>query len=49
MTERTGLKAIGHLDADLFCVSAKRVRNEFLRGKPVGFLGKQGACVIAKS
>jgi nucleotidyltransferase/DNA polymerase involved in DNA repair len=30
-------------------VSAERVRDEFLRGKPVGVLGNQGACVIAKS
>ena len=42
-------RAIGHLDADCFYVSAERVRDEFLRGKPVGVLGNQGACVIAKS
>jgi nucleotidyltransferase/DNA polymerase involved in DNA repair len=41
--------AIAHLDADCFYVSAERVRNRFLRGKPVGVLGNQGACVIAKS
>jgi DNA polymerase V len=41
--------AIGHLDADCFYVSAERVRNAFLRQKPVGVLGNQGACVIAKS
>jgi nucleotidyltransferase/DNA polymerase involved in DNA repair len=41
--------AIGHLDADCFYVSAERVRDEFLLGKPVGVLGNQGACVIAKS
>src|SRR5262249_4075628 len=41
--------AVGHLDADCFYVSAERVRDEFLRGKPVGVLGNQGACVIAKS
>jgi nucleotidyltransferase/DNA polymerase involved in DNA repair len=41
--------AIGHLDADCFYVSAERVRHAFLRGKPVGVLGNQGACVIAKS
>ena len=40
---------VGHLDADCFYVSAERVRDEFLRGKPVGVLGNQGACVIAKS
>jgi DNA polymerase V len=41
--------AIGHLDADCFYVSAERVRDRFLRGKAVGVLGNQGACVIAKS
>jgi nucleotidyltransferase/DNA polymerase involved in DNA repair len=45
-TEET---AVGHLDADCFYVSAERVRDEFLREKPVGVLGNQGACVIAKS
>lgn len=40
---------IGHLDADCFYVSAERVRDPFLHGKPVGVLGNQGACVIAKS
>jgi nucleotidyltransferase/DNA polymerase involved in DNA repair len=40
---------VGHLDADCFYVSAERVRNRFLIGKPVGVLGNQGACVIAKS
>ncbi|MGC4002255.1 MAG: nucleotidyltransferase [Pirellulales bacterium] len=40
---------IAHLDADCFYVSAERVRNRFLNGKPVGVLGNQGACVIAKS
>jgi DNA polymerase V len=43
------MKAIGHLDADCFYVSAERVRDPFLRDKPVGVLGNQGACVIAKS
>jgi DNA polymerase V len=42
-------RAIGHLDADCFYVSAERVRDAFLVGKPVGVLGNQGACVIAKS
>jgi nucleotidyltransferase/DNA polymerase involved in DNA repair len=42
-------KAIGHCDAEAFYVSAERVRNQFLVGKPVGVLGNQGACVIAKS
>jgi DNA polymerase V len=41
--------AIGHLDADCFYVSAERVRNFLLRENPVGVLGNQGACVIAKS
>jgi nucleotidyltransferase/DNA polymerase involved in DNA repair len=41
--------AVGHLDADCFYVSAERVRDGFLRDKPVGVLGNQGACVIAKS
>ena len=40
---------IGHLDADCFYVSAERVRYEELAGIPVGVLGNQGACVIAKS
>jgi nucleotidyltransferase/DNA polymerase involved in DNA repair len=41
--------AFGHLDADSYYVSAERVRNAFLRGKPVGVLGNQGAAVVAKS
>ncbi len=40
---------VGHLDADSFYVSAERVRHSFLAGKPVGVLGNQGACVIARS
>src|SRR5271156_1255261 len=40
---------VAHLDADCFYVSAERVRDSFLLGKPVGVLGNQGACVIAKS
>jgi nucleotidyltransferase/DNA polymerase involved in DNA repair len=42
-------RALGHVDADCFYVSAERVRDRFLLGKPVGVLGNQGACVIAKS
>src|ERR1700738_2771149 len=42
-------EVIGHIDADSYYVSAERVRNRFLLGKPVGVLGNQGACVIAKS
>ena len=41
--------AVGHVDADCFYVSAERVRYPFLKGKAVGVLGNQGACVIAKS
>jgi nucleotidyltransferase/DNA polymerase involved in DNA repair len=40
---------LAHLDADCFYVSAERVRNAFLRDKPVGVLGNNGACVIARS
>jgi len=40
---------VGHLDADCFYCSAERVRLRHLRGLPVGILGNQGACVIAKS
>lgn len=45
---RTSL-VYGHLDADCFYVSAERVRDPYLAGKPVGVLGNQGAAVIAKS
>jgi DNA polymerase V len=40
---------VGHLDADCYYASAERVRFRFLRNQPVGVLGNQGACVIAKS
>jgi len=40
---------IGHVDADCFYVSAERVRFPHLKGLPVGVLGNQGACCIAKS
>jgi nucleotidyltransferase/DNA polymerase involved in DNA repair len=40
---------VAHLDADCFYVSAERVRHPHLTGKPVGVLGNNGACVIAKS
>jgi len=43
------MTAVGHLDADCFYASAERVRDPFLERKPVGVLGNQGACVIAKS
>ncbi len=40
---------VGHIDADCFYVSAERVRDREIVGIPVGVLGNQGACVIAKS
>lgn len=40
---------IGHADADAFYVACERLRSPALRGLPVGVLGNQGACVIAKS
>ena len=43
------MSLVAHLDADCFYVSAERIRDSFLRGKAVGVLGNQGACVIAKS
>jgi nucleotidyltransferase/DNA polymerase involved in DNA repair len=49
METQRHLTAVGHLDADCFYVSAERVRDAFLDKKPVGVLGNQGACVIAKS
>lgn len=42
-------RLIAHLDADCFYVSAERVRYPHLTDVPVGVLGNQGACVIAKS
>jgi nucleotidyltransferase/DNA polymerase involved in DNA repair len=48
-TYRYAPAMIGHIDADCFYVSCERVRNSALRGQPVGVLGNQGACVIAKS
>ena len=42
-------RIIGHVDADCFYVSAERVRHHHPAEKPVGVLGNQGACVIAKS
>lgn len=42
-------KLIAHLDADCFYCSAERVRYRDLNGLPLGVLGNQGACVIAKS
>lgn len=43
----TGL--IGFGDADAFYSSAEYVRRPWLRGVPLGVLGNQGACVIARS
>lgn len=43
------MKIIGHIDADCFYVSCERIRDPKLIGKPVGVLGNQGACVIARS
>jgi len=43
------MQLIGHLDADCFYASAERVRFPHLQGLPIGVLGNQGACVIAKS
>ncbi|WP_439628236.1 DNA polymerase Y family protein [Gemmata sp.] len=40
---------VGHLDADCFYVSAERVQHSDLVGEPVGVLGNNGACVIARS
>jgi nucleotidyltransferase/DNA polymerase involved in DNA repair len=40
---------IAHLDSDCFYVSAERVRAEKYNHCPVGVLGNNGACVIAKS
>jgi nucleotidyltransferase/DNA polymerase involved in DNA repair len=42
-------RRIAHLDADCFYVSCERVRHRCLRGRAVGVLSNQGACVIAKS
>ena len=49
MRSPQGQAPVGHLDADCFYVSAERVRYQNLEGLPVGVLGNQGACVIAKS
>jgi DNA polymerase V len=40
---------VAHMDADCFYVSAERVRHPELAGVPVGVLGNNGTCVIAKS
>lgn len=40
---------VGFGDADAFYSSAERVRRPWLDGMPLGILGNQGACVIARS
>jgi DNA polymerase V len=40
---------VGFGDADSFYASAEAVRRPWLRGMPVGVLGNQGACVIARN
>src|SRR5437762_1897410 len=40
---------VGFGDADSFYASAEVVRRPWLAGLPVGVLGNQGACVIARS
>ncbi|MDB5308841.1 MAG: dinB 1 [Gemmataceae bacterium] len=40
---------VGFGDADSFYASAETVRRPFLVGLPVGVLGNQGACVIARN
>jgi len=40
---------IGFGDADAFYSSAEVVRRPWLKGVPLGVLGNQGACVIARS
>ncbi len=43
------MSSIAHIDADCFYVSCERIRDSSLLGKPVGVLGNQGSCVIARS
>jgi nucleotidyltransferase/DNA polymerase involved in DNA repair len=40
---------VGHVDGDAFYVNAERVRDRYLRGRPVGVISNQGYFVIAKS
>ena len=42
-------KLVGFGDADAFCASAETVRRPWMAGLPVGVLGNQGACVIARN
>ncbi len=41
--------SIAHVDADCFYVSCELMRNPGLRGKKVGVLSSQDACVVSKS
>lgn len=43
------MATIAHIDADCFYISCERIRYPGLRGRAVGVLGNQGACVIARS
>ena len=40
---------VGFGDADSFYASAEAVRRPWMAGLPVGVLGNQGACVIARN
>ncbi|HVK15137.1 MAG TPA: nucleotidyltransferase, partial [Gemmataceae bacterium] len=40
---------VGFGDTDSFYASAEAVRRPWLAGLPVGVLGNQGACVIARN
>lgn len=42
-------KLVGFGDADAFYASAEAVRRPWMAGLPVGVLGNQGACVIARN
>lgn len=46
---RSFRRLIGHVDGDAFYVNAERIRQPFLRDKPVGVISNQGYFVIAKS
>lgn len=43
------MDAIGWVDADTFYCNAERARFPMLRGVPLGVLGNNGACVIART
>src|SRR5471030_1978295 len=43
------LSLVGFGDADAFYASAEAVRRPWMAGLPVGVLGNQGACVIARN